>query len=161
MLETKPVDGNWQSSFSLPIEPLVLLRVVVFPFVLVFIARHFVETVSTEHAVTRIRTSHSLSIHKLLRKDSEGSNYRDNTQGRFTEDNRVAPGNTFTYTWHVPERSGPSDGDPSCLTWAYYSDVDHVKDVHSGLVGPLIVCNKVRRTVQGDFLAGIPTRSHV
>ena len=40
----------------------------------------------------------------------------------------------------MSERSGPGPADTACLTWAYFSDVDPVKDTNTGLVGPLIVC---------------------
>ncbi|KAM4701613.1 ferroxidase HEPHL1 [Discoglossus pictus] len=52
------------------------------------------------------------------------------------------PGGTKTYRWNVPERSGPGRNDPNCLTWAYYSTEDVIKDLYSGLVGPLITCRK-------------------
>lgn len=54
----------------------------------------------------------------------------------------VHPGATFTYEWNVPENVGPTDQDPDCLTWLYYSAVDAVRDTSSGLVGPLLVCRK-------------------
>lgn len=54
----------------------------------------------------------------------------------------VNPGGTFTYEWNVPEDVGPTDQDPDCLTWLYYSAVDAVRDTSSGLVGPLLVCRK-------------------
>ena len=54
----------------------------------------------------------------------------------------VSPGATFTYEWNVPEDVGPTDQDPDCLTWLYYSAVDAVRDTNSGLVGPLLVCRK-------------------
>ena len=43
----------------------------------------------------------------------------------------------------MSERSGPGPADTACLTWAYFSDVDPVKDTNTGLVGPLIICRKV------------------
>lgn len=52
----------------------------------------------------------------------------------------VAPGETFTYRWQV--REGPSDSDPPCLSYLYYSASDPVRDTNSGLVGPLQVCKK-------------------
>ncbi|KAM4796126.1 ferroxidase HEPHL1 [Rhinophrynus dorsalis] len=68
------------------------------------------------------------------------------------------PGGTNTYRWNVPERSGPGSNDPDCLTWAYYSKEDFVKDVYSGLVGPLITCRKgvlnekgLRKDVSREF----------
>ncbi|XP_067131458.1 hephaestin-like protein [Centruroides vittatus] len=47
-----------------------------------------------------------------------------------------------TYTWRVPERSGPGNSEFNCTSWAYYSDVDVTRDVNSGLVGPLVICRK-------------------
>ncbi|XP_014372908.1 hephaestin-like protein 1 [Alligator sinensis] len=52
------------------------------------------------------------------------------------------PGEINTYRWNVPERSGPGYSDPNCITWVYYSTVNFVKDMYSGLVGPLIICRK-------------------
>nr|KAF6477346.1 ceruloplasmin [Molossus molossus] len=52
------------------------------------------------------------------------------------------PGETHTYLWKIPERSGAGTEDSACIPWAYYSTVDQVKDLYSGLIGPLIVCRK-------------------
>ncbi|KAM9316482.1 ceruloplasmin-like [Gastrophryne carolinensis] len=57
--------------------------------------------------------------------------------------NITEPGNTQTYVWDVPERSGPNNNEIDCLTWAYYSNVDHVKDIYSGLIGPIVICKKI------------------
>ncbi|XP_076876686.1 ferroxidase HEPHL1 [Brachyhypopomus gauderio] len=54
----------------------------------------------------------------------------------------VLPGNTIKYLWRVPERSGPTASQPNCITFAYYSNVDFIKDTVSGLIGPLVVCKK-------------------
>ncbi|XP_062869627.1 ferroxidase HEPHL1 [Trichomycterus rosablanca] len=54
----------------------------------------------------------------------------------------VLPGNTSTYLWSVPESSGPGVSDPNCITFAYYSTVDLIKDTTSGLIGPLVICRK-------------------
>lgn len=54
----------------------------------------------------------------------------------------VQPGEVMTYNWSLPEQSGPGPNDPNCITFAYYSSVNFVKDLMSGLVGPLIVCRK-------------------
>ncbi|XP_036596320.1 hephaestin [Trichosurus vulpecula] len=68
------------------------------------------------------------------------------------------PGEVITYQWSVPERSGPGPNDSACIPWIYYSDVDPVKDMYSGLVGPLVICRKgtlkatgTRRDVDRDF----------
>ncbi|XP_019666136.1 ceruloplasmin-like [Felis catus] len=52
------------------------------------------------------------------------------------------PGEIQTYIWQIPERAGPASEDFECIPWFYYSTVDVVKDLNSGLVGPLIVCRK-------------------
>ncbi|CAH3123052.1 unnamed protein product, partial [Pocillopora meandrina] len=78
----------------------------------------------------------------LYSKQDEGSSYKDNTTGTDTADNAIAPGKLYNYIWKVSERSGPGPADTACLTWAYFSDVDPVKDTNTGLVGPLIICRK-------------------
>ncbi|KAK1800490.1 hypothetical protein P4O66_005709, partial [Electrophorus voltai] len=67
----------------------------------------------------------------------------------------VLPGNVTKYLWGVPERSGPSASQPNCITFAYYSNVDFIKDTASGLIGPLVVCrkgtlNRARRRLDVD-----------
>nr|XP_060611989.1 hephaestin [Anolis sagrei ordinatus] len=52
------------------------------------------------------------------------------------------PGEIVTYQWDVPARSGPGPNDSACVSWIYYSRVDPVKDLFSGLIGPLKVCRK-------------------
>uniref|UniRef100_A0A4X1VTM0 Hephaestin n=1 Tax=Sus scrofa TaxID=9823 RepID=A0A4X1VTM0_PIG len=52
------------------------------------------------------------------------------------------PGEVLTYQWNIPERSGPGPNDSSCVSWIYYSAVDPIKDMYSGLVGPLTICRK-------------------
>uniref|UniRef100_A0A3P8YNT2 ferroxidase n=1 Tax=Esox lucius TaxID=8010 RepID=A0A3P8YNT2_ESOLU len=58
----------------------------------------------------------------------------------------VAPGSSHTPTHLliqiVPLSSGPGESDPNCITYAYYSTVHFIKDIYSGLVGPLVVCRK-------------------
>ncbi|KAM9436458.1 ferroxidase HEPHL1-like [Clarias gariepinus] len=70
-------------------------------------------------------------------KPYEGVLYQDGSQKPGAS---VAPGQTFVYRWRVTE--GPSDSDPPCLSYLYYSGTDPVKDTNSGLVGPLQVCKK-------------------
>ncbi|NXU87937.1 HPHL1 protein, partial [Xiphorhynchus elegans] len=36
-------------------------------------------------------------------------------------------GEINTYRWNVPERSGPGETDPNCITWVYYSTANFVK----------------------------------
>uniref|UniRef100_H3BA63 Hephaestin n=1 Tax=Latimeria chalumnae TaxID=7897 RepID=H3BA63_LATCH len=58
-------------------------------------------------------------------------------------------GEITAYQWNVPERSGPGPADPSCITWAYYSTVDTVKDLYSGLIGPLVTCRRGSLSTDG------------
>ncbi|NXV98368.1 HEPHL protein, partial [Calonectris borealis] len=76
------------------------------------------------------------------RKSDEGALYSAASRGAEPPASHVSPGATFTYEWNVPEDVGPTDQDPDCLTWLYYSAVDAVRDTSSGLVGPLLVCRK-------------------
>ncbi|XP_077015484.1 ceruloplasmin-like [Tamandua tetradactyla] len=50
------------------------------------------------------------------------------------------PGEIQTYIWQIPERTGPTSEDFECIPWFYYSTVDVIKDLNSGLIGPLVVC---------------------
>ncbi|XP_007436319.1 hephaestin isoform X2 [Python bivittatus] len=88
---------------------------------------------------------YSIHAHGVLEKNNRGSK-------------TALPGEIVTYQWDVPERSGPGPNDSACLCWIYYSTVDRVKDLYSGLVGPLKVCRKGtldsdgrRRGVSNEF----------
>ena len=37
--------------------------------------------------------------------------------------------------WEVKKEHGPTQGDSDCLTWAYHSHINPMKDVNTGLVG--------------------------
>ncbi|XP_029957075.1 hephaestin-like protein 1 [Salarias fasciatus] len=52
----------------------------------------------------------------------------------------VKPGHILELTWDVPESSGPGITDPNCISYAYFSTVDFIKDLYSGLLGPLVIC---------------------
>ncbi|KAM4545939.1 ferroxidase HEPHL1 isoform 2-T2 [Odontesthes bonariensis] len=52
----------------------------------------------------------------------------------------VKPGHILELTWDIPESSGPGVSDPNCISYAYYSTVDFIKDLYSGLLGPLVIC---------------------
>ncbi|XP_029304278.1 hephaestin-like protein 1 [Cottoperca gobio] len=52
----------------------------------------------------------------------------------------VEPGHIMELTWDVPISSGPGVSDPTCISYAYYSNVDFIKDLFSGLLGPLVIC---------------------
>ncbi|KAM9243389.1 coagulation factor V [Dugong dugon] len=86
---------------------------------------------------------YSLHAHGLsYEKSSEGKTYDDDSPEWFKEDNAVQPNNTYTYVWHATERSGPENPGSACRAWAYYSAVNPEKDIHSGLIGPLLICRK-------------------
>jgi FtsP/CotA-like multicopper oxidase with cupredoxin domain len=74
-------------------------------------------------------------------KASEGALY-----GRLTpaekEGGAVPPGQTYTYTWTVPERAGPGPGDPSSILWMYHSHFVEPRDTNTGLFGPIIITRK-------------------
>lgn len=52
----------------------------------------------------------------------------------------VRPDTTYHYDWVVPKGGGPTEKDPDCITYLYYSAVDPIRDTNSGLVGPLLIC---------------------
>ncbi|XP_014771914.1 hephaestin-like protein [Octopus bimaculoides] len=75
----------------------------------------------------------------LYNKSSEGTKYTDSEENT---GNAVQPNHAFTYTWVVPDSSGPGPGDPDCINYAYYSAVNPSKDTNAGLIGPLVICRK-------------------
>ncbi|KAF6717873.1 Coagulation factor VIII [Oryzias melastigma] len=52
----------------------------------------------------------------------------------------VSPGEIRTYNWKINKKQGPTDSEFNCKTGAYYSTVDKERDLHSGLIGPLVIC---------------------
>jgi FtsP/CotA-like multicopper oxidase with cupredoxin domain len=72
-------------------------------------------------------------------KDSEGAPYADGTSGEAKSDDAVPTGGTHTYTWEVPERSGPGPMEGSSAVWMYHSHTDEIADVYAGLTGFLVV----------------------
>nr|KAF6474856.1 hypothetical protein HJG63_010989 [Rousettus aegyptiacus] len=62
------------------------------------------------------------------------------------------PGETRTYLWQIPQRTGPTSKDFECIPWFYYSTVNMVKDLNSGLVGTLIICLKNTGAVIGHHV---------
>lgn len=100
------------------------------------------EVGDTIRVVFRNNTRLPASIHPhgvFYAKGSEGAPYADGTAGTDRSDDRVAPGDTHTYTWEARERSGPARGDGSSVGWMYHGHVDEVADTYAGLIGPLIV----------------------
>ena len=81
------------------------------------------------------------SIHPhgvFYEKSSEGVPYNDGASDGRTG-NGVPPGGTYVYVWPVPERAGPGPMDGSSVMWMYHSHVDEVRDINTGLFGPMIV----------------------
>ncbi|XP_068950841.1 coagulation factor V [Petaurus breviceps papuanus] len=86
---------------------------------------------------------YSLHAHGLsYEKSSEGKNYEDDSPEWYQDDNSIQPNGSYTYVWHATERSGPENPGSACRGWAYYSAVNPEKDIHSGLIGPLLICRK-------------------
>ncbi|KAM4621997.1 coagulation factor VIII [Polymixia lowei] len=52
----------------------------------------------------------------------------------------VPPGEARVYNWRVAKKQGPTNTEFDCKAGAYYSTVDKERDLHSGLIGPLVIC---------------------
>uniref|UniRef100_A0A0B8RUW1 Ceruloplasmin n=1 Tax=Philothamnus irregularis TaxID=1899461 RepID=A0A0B8RUW1_9SAUR len=82
---------------------------------------------------------------RIVFKNMASRCYSIHAQGVKTEYPLVTetnPDATEEYIWKIPARSGPEERDSTCIPWAYYSTVDRVKDLNSGLIGTLVVCRK-------------------
>ncbi|EWY79732.1 hypothetical protein FOYG_17127 [Fusarium oxysporum NRRL 32931] len=96
------------------------------------------EVGDTVKVVFKNMASHNHTIHPhgfRYAKENEGLS----GAGQDFGGNSVPPGSAWTYTWEVPERSGPGPLDPPSLAWTYHSDSAGTQDVYSGLVGASIV----------------------
>lgn len=103
------------------------------------------EVGDTIRVVFRNHASRAYSVHPhgvFYAKNAEGAPYVDGSADTDHDDDAVAPGATFTYTWLVPERAGPADGDGDTAFWVYHSHVDEGRDVNSGLIGPMIITRR-------------------
>ena len=103
------------------------------------------EVGDTIRVVFRNNATHPYSMHPhgvFYKKDSEGALYEDGTSGADKADDAVPPGKTHVYTWEVPERAGPGPNDPSSIVWLYHSHAYEMRDVHSGLVGAIIISRR-------------------
>jgi hephaestin len=102
------------------------------------------EVGDTIRVVFRNHGTHPYSIHPhgvSYTSDMEGA-LQDRGMKMRADGNSVAPGATFTYVWHVPERAGPGPNDPSSIVWPYHSHVDERRDVNSGLIGAIVVTRR-------------------
>ncbi|XP_054428211.1 coagulation factor VIII [Pteronotus mesoamericanus] len=61
-------------------------------------------------------------------------------QGEEPRKKFVKPNETQIYFWKVQHHMAPTKNEFDCKAWAYFSDVDLEKDMHSGLIGPLLIC---------------------
>ncbi len=83
-------------------------------------------------------------------KNSEGVPYNDGTSGSDKADDGVPPGGTHTYVWLVPERAGPGPMEGSSVMWMYHSHVDEVRDINTGLFGPMIITARAHARPDGS-----------
>ncbi|KAG7331178.1 hypothetical protein KOW79_005147 [Hemibagrus wyckioides] len=103
------------------------------------------EVDETIYVVFRNLASRPYSLHAngvSYSKNMEGLIYEDNSPYWYKHDDEVQPNKTFTYIWTVNDKVGPSNGESGCRIWTYYSGVNPERDIHSGLIGPLLVCGK-------------------
>ncbi|MGB8702357.1 MAG: multicopper oxidase domain-containing protein [Thermosynechococcaceae cyanobacterium] len=103
------------------------------------------EVGDTIEVVFKNKTALTTSLHPhgvFYEKDSEGALYNDGTSGDRKLDDVVAPGQTHTYIWKVPERAGPGPHDLSSILWMYHGHTDETRDTYSGLIGPMIISAK-------------------
>ncbi len=85
----------------------------------------------------------SFHVHGLrYTKTSEGAPYRDGVDAAVKPGDAVAPGATYTYHFDVPDRAGPGPMDQTSIVWMYHSHTDELRDVNTGLVGPIVVTRK-------------------
>ncbi|XP_075576680.1 coagulation factor VIII isoform X1 [Pelecanus crispus] len=78
--------------------------------------------------------SRPFSFHSTLQAYEE-------TQGTTQGGEVVQPGELRKYSWKVLPQMAPTTEEFDCKAWAYFSNVDLEKDLHSGLIGPLIICH--------------------
>ncbi|KAM6292526.1 coagulation factor V [Porphyrio hochstetteri] len=107
------------------------------------VIRAEVDDVILVHFKNLASRPYSLHAHGLFyEKSSEGSIYDDESPAWFKEDDEVQPNNSYIYVWYANRRSGPVQSGAACRSWIYYSDVNLEKDIQSGLIGPILICQK-------------------
>jgi len=116
------------------------------------------------------RYDSTIHVHGLFyTKANEGARSSDGTSGADKADDRVRPGQTYTYTLQVPERAGPGPNDPSSIPWIYHSHTNEVRETNAGLVGAIVVtragishpvsAHTLRRTFcTAGLISGVPLR---
>ncbi|KAM8770514.1 ceruloplasmin-like [Rhynchonycteris naso] len=96
--------------------------------------------VHLKNSASRPYTFHSHGI--VYYKEHEGALYPDNTTDLHKADDKVHPGEQYTYTLRATQEQSPAEQDGSCVTRIYHSHIDAPRDIASGLIGPLILCKK-------------------
>ncbi|XP_064906002.1 coagulation factor V isoform X1 [Columba livia] len=121
------------------------------------VIRAEVDDVIQVHFKNMASRPYSVHAHGLLyEKSSEGSIYDDESTAWFKEDDEVQPNNSYIYVWYANRRSGPVQSGAACRSWIYYSDLNLEKDIHSGLIGPILICQK--GTFSKSYNSGTVTR---
>ncbi|XP_063109706.1 coagulation factor V isoform X1 [Cavia porcellus] len=116
------------------------------------IIRAEVDDVIQVHFKNLASRPYSIHAHGLsYEKSSEGRSYDDDSPEWFQDDNAILPNNSYTYVWHATDRSGPETSGSACRAWAYYSAVNPEKDIHSGLIGPILICRKGTLHMQSNM----------
>jgi manganese oxidase len=82
-------------------------------------------------------------------KESEGALYNDGVPSDEKKGAAVAPAQTFTYIWTVPERAGPTHEDGSSILWVYHSHFIEPRDMNAGLLGPIIITARGASRIDG------------
>ena len=103
------------------------------------------EVGDTIKVVFQNNTKNFCSMHPhglLYDKNSEGAVYNDGLSPEQKRGDKVPPGQSYTYTWYVPERAGPGPMDGSSILWVYHSHFVEPRDLNTGLLGPIIVSAK-------------------
>ncbi|KFV62243.1 Coagulation factor V, partial [Dryobates pubescens] len=107
------------------------------------VIRAEVDDVILVHFKNLASRPYTLHAHGLFyEKSSEGSIYDDESTSWFKEDDAVQPNNSYIYVWYANRRSGPVQPGAACRSWIYYSDLNLEKDINSGLIGPILICQK-------------------
>ncbi|KAM8952925.1 coagulation factor VIII [Pelodytes ibericus] len=55
-------------------------------------------------------------------------------------DEGVLPQHSRIYTWKITTQMGPVESETQCRAWLYTSNFHSERDLHSGLLGPFLVC---------------------
>ena len=95
---------------------------------------------------------YSMHPHGLLyTKNSEGADHtaHHSEMDMNGEGAKVLPGERYTYTWQVTDKSAPGPDEGGSKVWMYHSHVDSVQDIYDGLVGPIIITSAEHAKVDG------------